>query len=61
MNFNHTNVTVEDPEKMLLFLEKLENSNGFLNLERRTNKPHTSKLTLIPAKFVLKMIDQMPE
>lgn len=44
-------------DKLLLFLEKLENSNGFKNLERRTSKPHVSKLTLIPNKNVLSMID----
>jgi hypothetical protein len=46
-----------DVDKLLLFLEKLENSRGFKNLERRTSRPHVSKLTLIPNKNVLSMID----
>lgn len=51
------NKNVSDVDKLILFLEKLENSNGLNNLERRTNKPHTSKLTLIPAKNILQMVD----
>jgi len=46
-----------DAEKFLLFLEKLENSKGFQNFEKKSNRPHTNKLTLIPSKSVLKMIN----
>lgn len=48
---------INDAEKFLLFLEKLENSKGFQNFEKKSNRPHTTKLTLIPSKSVLKMIN----
>ena len=41
----------------MLFLEKLENSKGFQNFEKKSNRPHTNKLTLIPSKSVLKLIE----
>lgn len=53
LNLNNIN----DAEKFLLFLEKLENSKGFQNFEKKSNRPHTTKLTLIPSKSVLKMIN----
>lgn len=53
LNLNNIN----DAEKFLLFLEKLENSKGFQNFEKKSNRPHTNKLTLIPGKSVLKMIN----
>jgi hypothetical protein len=53
MNLNNIN----DSEKFLLFLEKLENSKGFLNFQKKSNKPHTTNFTLIPKKSVLKLID----
>lgn len=43
-------------EKMVLFLEKLDGSKGFQNLERKTSKPHTSKMTLIPDKDVIDLV-----
>ena len=39
-----------------MFLEKLENSKGFNNLGLKTNKPHTSKLTLIPDKDIIHLV-----
>jgi len=48
---------INEEEKFLLFLEKLENSKGFQNFEKKSNRPHTNKLTLIPSKSVLKMIN----
>ena len=48
---------ISESEKLLLFLERLETSKGFQNLEKRTSKPHTSKLTLIPSKDVIRMIN----
>jgi hypothetical protein len=53
MNLNNIN----DSEKFLLFLEKLENSKGFLNFQKKSNKPHTTNFSLIPKKSVLKLID----
>ena len=41
---------------MLFFLEKLENSKGFQTLERKTFKPHKSKITMIPEKKVIQLI-----
>jgi len=49
---------ISTAEIVLFFLEKLENSVGFQNLERRTNKPHSSKLTLIPQKEMVKALNQ---
>jgi hypothetical protein len=51
------NKSTSDVDKLLLFLEKLENSKGFQNLERLTSKPHSSKLTLIPSKSILGMLN----
>jgi hypothetical protein len=51
------NRSTSDVDKLLLFLEKLENSKGFQNLERLTSKPHSSKLTLIPSKSILGMLN----
>ena len=48
---------ISTAERVLFFLEKLENSVGFQNLERRTNKPHSSKLTLIPQKDLIKALN----
>jgi len=53
LNLNNIN----NQEKFLLLLEKLENSKGFQNFEKKSNRPHTNKLTLIPSKSVLKMIN----
>lgn len=44
-------------EKLVFFLEKLQRSNGFQNLERRTNKPHNDKVYLIPSNEVIQKID----
>jgi len=37
-------------EMLCLLLERMELSKGFLNFEKKTSKPHTSKLTLLPSK-----------
>ena len=44
-------------EKFLVFLEKLQSSNGFQNFERKTNKPHSMTSTLVPNKSTLIKID----
>jgi len=46
-------------EKLVLFLEKLDGSKGFQNLERKTSKPHTSKITLIPDKDVIELVKKL--
>lgn len=43
-------------EIFVMLLEKLELSTGFLNLEKKTNKPHTSRTSLLPSKEVLNLI-----
>jgi len=44
-------------ETFVLLLEKLELSKGFLTLEKRTNKPHISKTSLLPSQEVIDMIE----
>ena len=39
-----------------MLLEKLELSSGFLNLEKKTNKPHTSRTSLLPSKEIVNLI-----
>ena len=48
------NSKFKDIEKVLFFLEKLENSLGLKNLERKTNKPHNSSITFIPPTNIFK-------
>ena len=38
---------------LCLMLERMELSQGFNNLEKRTNRPHTSKITLLPRRHVI--------
>ena len=38
---------------LCLMLERMELSRGFNNLEKRTNRPHTSKITLLPRRQVI--------
>ena len=48
----HLMSKVELPsETFLLLLEKLELSKGFLTLEKKTNKPHVSKTSLLPPQY----------
>jgi len=35
----------------------MELSSGFLNLEKKTNKPHTSRTSLLPSKEVINLIN----
>ena len=39
-----------ESEMLCLLLERMELSKGFINFEKRTSKPHTSKVTLLPSK-----------
>ena len=43
---------------LCLLLERLELSKGFNGLEKKTNRPHTSKITLLPSKAVIKHLTQ---
>jgi hypothetical protein len=42
-----------ESEMLCLLLERLELSTGFNNLEKKTNRPHTSKITLLPSRSVI--------
>jgi hypothetical protein len=42
-----------DAEMLCLLLERMELSKGFINFEKKTHKPHTSKITVLPSKSVL--------
>ena len=42
-----------ESEMLCLLLERLELSAGFNNLEKKTNRPHTSKITLLPSRVVI--------
>ena len=43
---------------LCLLLERLELSNGFNNLEKKTNRPHTSKITLLPSRVVIGLLTE---
>ena len=43
-----------EAEMMCLLLERLELSKGFNNLEKKTHRPHTSKMTLLPSKGIIR-------
>lgn len=47
---NFQESSLMEAEMLCLMLERLELSKGFNNLEKRTNRPHTSKITLLPTK-----------
>ena len=47
-----------EAEMLCLLLERLELSQGFNNLEKKTNRPHTSKITLLPSKQVIMNLTQ---
>ena len=38
---------------LCLMLERMELSKGFSTIEIKTNRPHTSKITLLPSKAVI--------
>ena len=42
---------------LCLMLERMELSRGFLNLEKKTMRPHTSKITLLPKKLVINQLN----
>ena len=43
-------------EMVCLLLERMELSKGFANVEKKTFKPHTSKVTLLPSRATLNHI-----
>ena len=44
-------------EMICLLLERMELSKGFVNIEKKTYRPHTSKLTLIPSRAIIQQIN----
>jgi hypothetical protein len=44
-------------EMICLLLERMELSKGFVNIEKKTYRPHTSKLTLLPSKAIIQQIN----
>lgn len=50
-NFKENNMI--EAEMFCLILERMELSKGFMNFEKKTFKPHTSKITLLPSKTAL--------
>jgi len=47
-----------ESEMLCLLLERLELSSGFNNLEKKTNRPHTSKITLLPSRLVISLLTE---
>ncbi len=45
-----------EAEMFCLLLERMELSKGFSNFEKKTYRPHTSKITLLPSKQTVQMI-----
>ena len=43
-------------EMVCLLLERMELSKGFVNFEKKTNKPHISRTSLIPSKNMIREI-----
>jgi len=43
-------------EALCMLLERMELSKGFVNFEKRSHRPHTSKQTLLPSKMTLAQI-----
>lgn len=53
---NFKNSELMESEMLALLLERFELSKGFNNLEKKTNRPHTSGSTLLPSKSVFKQL-----
>ena len=45
-----------EAEMLCLLLERMELSEGFNNLEKRSHKPHTSRITLLPSRPVVESL-----
>lgn len=45
-----SNGNLIEAEMLCLMLERMELSKGFHNFEKKTAKPHTSKITLLPSR-----------
>lgn len=55
-NFSKSRSTLILAEMVCLLLERMELSKGFMDFEKKTCRPHTSKLTLLPSKQVINQI-----
>ena len=45
-----------EAEMLCLLLERMELSEGFQNHEKKTHRPHSSKITLLPSKQIVEGI-----
>lgn len=43
-------------EMVVLILERMELSPGFSQLEKKTNRTHQAKMTLLPSRFIVSQI-----
>ena len=46
-----------DVEMLCLLLERMELSKGFSTFEKKTHKPHTSKITMLPSRHLIRSIE----
>ena len=53
---NKQSETLQNTQKFVELLERMEISNGFLNLEKKTFSTHNSKTSLIIPKNILKQV-----
>jgi len=56
-NYKKFKSRISEVEKLVIFLEKLENSDGLKNLEKKRNRTHFIKLSFLPSRDILKMAD----
>ncbi len=45
-------------ERLCFLLERMELSNGFVNLEKKTNRPHTARTSLLPSDAIIMKVMQ---
>eukprot|EP01022_Parablepharisma_sp_SALTPOND_P020353 TRINITY_DN368_c4_g1_i1.p2 TRINITY_DN368_c4_g1~~TRINITY_DN368_c4_g1_i1.p2 ORF type:complete len:718 (-),score=69.14 TRINITY_DN368_c4_g1_i1:6194-8347(-) len=45
-------------ERLCFLLERMELSNGFVNLEKKTNRPHTARTSLLPPDQIIMKVMQ---
>lgn len=55
LGYQHDTSMADRPniEKLLLILERMELSKGFMQIEKKTSRPHQAKTSLLPSKNVI--------
>jgi hypothetical protein len=48
--------TFDNCAKLILFLEKLQNSPGFGGIDKKTNKPFSSKMLVLPTRDIIEQV-----